>query len=278
MASIFEQLGYNYTSSGNDIINFNDEVLNSLSKIPPLLDEWAYDDLKNQDSTVTNYLVNPVALISNTIKSTSQQIMSSCIGTNSIVVPELSSIYSAANNVVNSATSFVLHTDRISGLVQPNEDTADLPHYDLAIGIGKSVMYLVYQSDGVQNNAPIMGSFTSLFIKDELQTEQSIILTYPSIISPSISCSTSTSGEPPETVTVCTSNLSSAIISTIVSKLNSISSLFNIRRTHDENYYTNARNLLEKYEEMKRYKSPGQSENNLFENYIGTDRLKTNLS
>jgi hypothetical protein len=274
MPSIFEQLGYNFTPSGNDIVNFTDDVLDSLNRIPPLLNEWQYNDLRNDDSDVTNYVTNPVASISNSIKSTSQQIMISCLGTDGNVVPALSTIYTTANNVVNSATQFVMHTDRLTGLVEPNEDTAELPHYDIAIGIGKSVMYLVYQSDGVQNNAPIMGSFTSLCMKEELQTEQSIIISYPNLISSSISCTSA--GEPPETT--CTSNLSSGQISTIVSKLSSINTLFNTRRTHDENYYTNATNLLRKYEEMKRYKDVGQSEKNLFINYTGTERLKSNLT
>lgn len=285
MASLFEQLGYNYTSTGNDVINFNDDVLKSLSSIPPLLDSWQYDDLRNQDSDVTNYVKNPTKNVTLQIIDNVNQMLSASSG-----VGNLSGIVSACRNIVDhyipgagefdppifvqgSSSKYIAHCDRISGLVQPNENTAELPHYDLAIGIGKSVMYLIYQSDGVQNNAPIMGSFTSLFIEEELQNQQILIQTYNGIVNSSITCTTS--GDPPETV--CTSNLSSGQISAIISTLNTVNNYFTNRRIHDENYYTNATNLLQKYEEMKRYKGVGQSERNLFDNYIGTERLKNNL-
>jgi hypothetical protein len=286
MATLFDQLGYNFTPSGNDVIEFNDEVLDSLNRIPPLLDKWGYEDLRNQDSSVTNYLKNPTKNVTLQIINTVSNILNL-----SSSVSELASITTSCRNIVDhfipgpgefdppifvkgSSNNYIEHCDRLSGLVQPNENTADFPHYDMAIGIGKSIMYLVYQSDGIQNNAPIIGSFTSLFVKEELESEQIILQSFVEIVNSSISCSTS--GDPPETV--CSSNLSSGQISTITTKLNLVNSIFTNRRIHDENYYSNSRNLLEKYQEMKRYKNPGQSEKNLFDNYIGTERLKNNLS
>jgi hypothetical protein len=285
MASIFEQLGYNYTSTGNDIVEFTGDVLDSLQRIPPLLDEWAYEDLRNQDSAVTNYLRNPTKNVTLQIVSTVNSLLSL-----SSSVSGLSSITTSCRNIVDhfipgpgefdppifvkgSSNSYIEHCDRLSGLVQPNENTAELPHYDMAIGVGKSVMYLVYQSDGIQNNAPIMGSFTSLFVKEELESDQIVLQSFINVVNSSISCSTS--GDPPETT--CSSNLSPSQVSTITTKLNSVNDIFTNRRIHDENYYLNARTLLDKYEEMKRYKNPGQSEKNLFDNYIGTERLKNNL-
>ena len=273
MASIFEQLGYNYTSTGNDVIDFNDDVLESLSKIPPLLEDWQYTDLQNQDAVVTNYLKNPVSNVTNLIKTKSFEIMSSCIGEGSNIASGLETIYNTANTLTNTCTQFVMHTDRLSGLVEPNENTASLPHYDMAIGIGKSVMYLIYQSDGIQNNAPIMGSFTSVFIGEQLENLKIDIQNYPNTISSSITCTTS--GDPPSTS--CSSNLTIGQITTINTKLTEINTLMNTRITHDENFYANSSTLLRKYQEMKRYKDVGQSERNLFDNYIGTERLKNNL-
>lgn len=288
MSSLFEQLGYNFTSTGGAIVDFDEDVLENLNRIPPLLEDWQYEDLRNDDYAVTNYLKNPTKPITLSIQTNVGDILSLSSG-----VGNLGGIASRCLNILNhfvagptegsppvlvlgSSTKYIAHCDRLSGLVQPNEDTSELPHYDLAIGTGKTLMYIIYQSDGIQNNAPVLGSFTSLLIGDELTDKNEIIITYPPIINASITCVSSDDGFG-NTITVCTSNLSSGQITQIQSELDNIHLLFNGRRIHDENYYTNAVALLEKYNEMKRYKDPGQSEKNLFNNFIGTDRLKSNL-
>jgi hypothetical protein len=283
MSTLFEQLGYNFTDTSGAVTDFSSDVVDNLSRLPPLLDDWQYDDLKNQDATVTNYLKNPTKNVTIQIIDSVTSILN--VSSN---VTNLSNVVTQCRNIVDhylpgvgefdppvfvqgSSSKYIAHCDRISGIVQPNEDTALLPHYDLAIGIGKSLVYLIYQSDGVQNNAPIMGSFTSLLIESELQQKRQIILSYPSLIANSVTCTIG------DEETVCSSNLSPTQITQITSNLNDIQNIFNGRRLHDENYYTNASAMLEKYEEMKRYKSPGQTEKDLFTDIIGTDRLKNNL-
>ena len=56
----------------------------------------------------------------------------------------------------------------MAGLADPPDSDPTLPTYRSATGIGKMVMYLTYQIDGVQNNAPMLGSFTSLYTKNDL--------------------------------------------------------------------------------------------------------------
>jgi hypothetical protein len=288
MSSLFDQLGYSFTDTSGTIKDFSPDVLDNLSRIPLLLENWQYDDLKNGDADVDNYLKNPTKPITQQVAAKVSQILSV-----SSSAGNLSGITTQCRNIVDhtisgatefdppilvqgSSTKYIAHCDRLSGLVQPNEDTALLPHYDLAIGIGKSLVYLIYQSDGVQNNAPILGSFTSLLIGGDLEQKNQAIINYPDLISASISCTTSDDGTG-NTFTTCTSNLSSQVITQIQNNLSEIHALFNNRRIHDENYYTNASELLEKYEEMKRYKSPGQTEKELFVDIIGTERLKSNL-
>jgi hypothetical protein len=52
----------------------------------------------------------------------------------------------------------------------------------------------------------------------------------------------------------------------------------NTRRTHDENFFTNSKDILAEYDQMKKFKSPGNSETNIINDYIGTNRLKNNLA
>jgi hypothetical protein len=288
MSSLFGQLGYNFTDNSGTVTNFTDDVIDNLSRLPPLLEDWQYTDLKNNDSAVTNYLKNPTKPVTQQIITKVNQILSVSSG-----VGNLGGIVSSCLNIVDhtiagpgefdppvfvegSSSKYIAHCDRLSGLVQPNEDTAELPHYDLGIGIGKSLVYLIYQADGIQNNAPILGSFTSILIGPDLEQKNLAIIDYPDLISASITCVETDDGMG-NTFTTCTSNLSSQVINQIQNDLNDIHTLFNGRRIHDENYYTNASSLLEKYEEMKRYKDPGQTEKELFVDIIGTERLKGNL-
>jgi hypothetical protein len=283
MSSLFGQLGYNFNDTSGTIVDFSPDVVDNLDRLPPLLEDWQYADLKNNDSAVTNYLKNPTKPVTQQIITKVNQILSVSSG-----VSNLGGIVTRCKNIVDhtilgdeftpptfvkgSSSKYIEHCDRLSGLVQPNEDTAELPHYDLAIGVGKSLVYLVYQADGVQNNAPILGSFTSILIGPDLEQKNLAIIDYPDLIAASITCSDDGFGN-----TTCTSNLSSQVITQIQNNLDDIHTLFNGRRMHDENYYTNASVLLEKYNEMKRYKEPGQTEKELFVDIIGTERLKENL-
>jgi hypothetical protein len=269
MTQLFDQLGYNYTPTGNEIVNYSPDVIATLDKMPPLLEEWQFNDLINNDIAPTNYFTNPVVTITNTIRSNFASIRSA-----SILVDSLSGIVEACSNGIDDCDDFIDHTNRIAGLVQPNEETAELPHYDMAVGVGKTLMQLIYQADGIQNTAPVMGSLTSLFIEDDLQSKYNVTTGYATLITNSISTS-----EDPETfVTIYTSNLTSGQINEIISNINVISNTMQTRRVHDENFYTNSVNMLERFQELKRYSDLGESDSNLINNYIGTDRLKNNIA
>jgi hypothetical protein len=272
MSSIFQQLGYNYTPSAGEIIDFDQKVLDTMNSMPELLNPWQYEDMRNNDTATSNYLSNPVVTISTSIRNTCISIESACAGVNN-----LATVASTANTAHTSANNFILHTNRISGITPIDANTVLLPHYDTAIGTGKSIMYIIYQSDGIQNNAPIMGSFTSLFIKDDLTVKYNTISGYPTLITNSISTNTYLDGEG-NTVTELVSNLTNTQISTIISNVSSISNTMSTRRTHDENFYTNSSNVLEQYNQLKKFKAPGSSETNIINDYIGTTRLKNNLA
>lgn len=272
MSSIFQQLGYNYSPSSNEIITFDQKVLDNMNNMPQLLSSWQYEDLRNGDTDTTNYLVNPVDTITQSIHNIAVSISSACSN-----VANLATISATANTANVAAINFLAHTNRLAGIVPINSDTSRLPHYETAIGVGKPIMYIVYQSDGVQNNAPIMGSFTSLFIKDDLTLKYSLVTGYPTLISNSIGTNTYLDGDG-NTVTEMVSNLTPTQISTIVTNVGVLGSTMDTRRTHDENFYTNSNNILAEYNEMKKYKSPGTSETNIINDYIGTTRLKNNLA
>ena len=138
MNSIFQQLGYNYSPSSNEIITFDQNVLDSMNSVPQFLNSWQYEDMRNSDTAITNYLVNPVSTITQSIYTISGLISDACGN-----VADLATISTTANTTHISANNFLYHTNRVAGIEPINSDTVLLPHYDTAIGVGKSIMYIV---------------------------------------------------------------------------------------------------------------------------------------
>lgn len=266
MASIFARLGFNYPeASGNDIITFDSATTDSLNALPKFADTWQYDAVAN--SQTTGYTQNPVQAITNTIISTAQSILS-----NTILASGLSTINTAANNIIYEGASFRSHTNRLSGTEEMTANTASLPTLDSALASGKSLVYIINQYEGVNNNAPIMGSFTSILIGDTLANSYSNIKDYSANIASSLTYD-------PIGMTY-TSNLSAETITTMTNELTSIYNLFVTRRTHDENFYANSQIVLSDFKRMQRYtlSNMGETETNLYTNYIGSDNLKTHIT
>ena len=266
MASIFARLGFNFPeASGNDIITFDSATTQSLNALPKFAETWQYDAVANGQTT--GYTQNPVQSITNTIISTAQTILS-----NTIVVPGLSSINTAANNVIYEGAKFRSHTNRLSGTEEMTANTAELPTLDSALAAGKSLVYVINQYEGVNNNAPIMGSFTSILIEDSLANSYSNIKGFSANIANSISYDVLS-----ETFV---SNLSAETISTMSNTLTSIYNLFLTRRTHDENFYANSQTVLSDFKRMQRYSlsTMGSTETNLYTNYIGSANLTVHIT
>jgi hypothetical protein len=273
MANIFGRLGYNFDSPNNEVIEFSDNTKRTMNAVPKLLDDWQFEAISNSD--MDGYLQNPVQPITSSIISICSQ-----IAANSVNVATLSTVMALASGISEvSGPEFIAHTDRISGLVEPiaeeDNDTTSLPHLDTAMAIGKTLTYIINQSDGIQNNAPIMGSFTSILIKDDLTVLRNAIIGYPSLIGDSL-FGEEFIGEPPELVRY--SSLTAGQIDEIEDKLSTISSTLTTRRTHDENFFTNSKEVVEDFSAMKKFKDMGQSEKNLTTNYIGTDKLNSKYS
>jgi hypothetical protein len=275
MANIFGRLGYNFESTGDQVIEFSDKTIRTMNAVPKLLDDWQYEAVQNSD--MDGYLQNPVQPITSSIISICSQ-----IAANSVNVANLSTVLALASGISEvSGPEFIAHTDRISGLVEPisdedpDVDTNLLPHLDTAMAVGKSLTYIINQSDGIQNNAPIMGSFTSILIEDDLTEQRNAIAGYPTLIEDSI-YGEEFVGEPPELVRYST--LTEEQISEIESNLSIISGTLTTRRTHDENFFNNSKEVITDFSKMKKFKDMGQTEKNLTLNYIGTDKLNSKYS
>lgn len=258
--SIFGRLGYDSANTANVVSPLSANVVSTMSNMPPLLNSWQTADAAN--STVGGYFQNPVANVTQSIWSVANSIVA-ITGINSVA--NLANIMSSANSLIVSSNSFYLHTNRISG-VSTNSDQPTLPCYTSAISVSKVVMYIVFQSDGVQNNAPMMGNFTSLTVANNLSSYYNTINGYANTILTSINQSANTT------------NLTPTQITTIQNNLDGVRNLMDSRRNGDTNFYYNSQAIVNDYNNLKQFSNPGQSEKYLLNNYNGTPKLTSRIN
>lgn len=231
--SVLDRLNYNFP--GHEVPEFSDSVMKTLQAIPPVLPRWAYTDLQNNN--VGSYIKNPVAKVVNEIANKLLSIKKSATSLN------LNSLRITSNTAYTNTILFLQHTNRLSGLVEPNENTFYLPHYETAISTGKIVTNIVYQADGKANAATMMGSFTSIMVEKELQNLKNTIINF--------------------------SDTSRAI-----SNIRAIQSFMDQRRIHDEKFYLNSTCVAQDFGQLQRFARMGSTETILMNDYLATDKLK----
>jgi hypothetical protein len=238
-----------------------------MNSVPKLLDAWQYQDIANNDTG--GYYVNPVGNNANLILSISTQILS-----NTISCTDLITINTSANNLVNTANNFLAHTNRLSGVVQPNADTGGLPHYSSALGVGRTVSYMCYQNEGVSNNAPIIGNFGSLYTANNLADYYTTIKNYPNVIANTIYYEVA--GDPP--AYVARSNLSAGLATTIATNLNTINSYMSGKQTSDVNFFNQSNAIVVDLNSAKKFTAMGETEKYLVNTLVGSDKLKSRIN
>ena len=298
MATLFDRTGFNFTDTSGAITTLPNTAIQQLNTAPALVpNQWMRDDLINDDTT--GYYVNPVAnscntiwLSANTLINTTTSVTGSgnltalwtTINTNFKAIAGYNVTTGDAENppivtthVPGQIVQFINHTNRISGVVPitANTDAADKPHLEQAMQIGRALTYVIYQVDGREDNAPMLGSFTSILIANTINDYANVVVTYANTINNSITITTETVGE--DVITTKVSNLSYAAVNSIASTANTLNTLFLERRVHDENFYTKSNELVNEAKNIRRYENLGASEDNLVQNLIGSDKLKSRL-
>ena len=256
---IFDRLGFP-ASMANNTINFSQDTQNSLNNMPQILTTWQMEDIAN--SNTYGYFVNPVSDYANTINSAMVSIETTANSGN------LFTISSAANavNYFGTVVYFRDHTNRISGVTPLDQDAnnALLPHYNNCIGLGKALTYIIYQSDGISNNAVIMGNFSSLYTANTLSGYAANLTNDLILIQNSISAGNS--------------NLTPSEVASIVNHINTANTFLYTSYTDDEKYYANCRTIVTDYNSVKGFGHMGDTEKYLVNNLIGSDKLKSRIS
>ena len=300
MANLFDTLGFN-SDAVSDVIQLPASTIKQLNSTPQLITSWQKQDIL--DNNTDGYFVNPCANTCNTLWATANTLIGYTRSLTGTATTDLwtgifNNLRSFAGYSVTTGggegdppvttyypgeiNKFIAHTNRISGVVKlnsTNASTANLPYYDSAIAIGKSTMYLTYQTDGRTDNAPLLGSFTSILASNTLIQISSNLSSYVNVISQSIHVNTTGSGgEGDPFVYTNVSNLSVSTVNNISSLANTLYSTILSRRVADETYFTNARNLANSTKTFRQFNNPGVTENYLIQNYVGSSKLKSRLS
>jgi uncharacterized membrane protein affecting hemolysin expression len=299
MATLFDRTGFNFTDTSGTIATLPNTAIQQMNSAPALVSsQWMKDDLVNND--ITGYYVNPVAnscntiwLSANTLINTTSSVTGSgnltalwttinadikAIAGYNVTTGDAENPPIVTTHVPGQIVQFINHTNRISGVVPitANTDAASKPHLEQAMQIGRALTYLMYQVDGREDNAPMLGSFTSILTANAINDYANIVVTYANTINNSITITTETVGE--DVITTKVSNLSYAVVNSIASTANTLNTLFLERRVHDENFYTKSNEIVSEARSIRRYSNLGASEDSLVQNLIGSDKLKSRLA
>jgi len=280
MATLFQNLGYNYSDPHGDITDFSSDTIEHMDAVPSIIENWQTEDIAT--SNVSGYLQNPLGTISTTIATTANVIMNLRstieIYDNIGVSNTMANVANAANNLISTMNAFKDHTDRVSGVVDYSDavaanpaDTTIIstkPFRDTIKGFSKVLMYVLYQTDGISNNAILNGSQTSLFTGPEANTYSNTLTTYKTTVNSSIYLSSPN----------IKSTLTATQANTINTGINEMITFFDTRRTHDENFFNNMRTMVTDYKSVRQFSNMGESETTLVNDYTGTSKLLTRLN
>jgi hypothetical protein len=263
---IYTRLNINNTLIANDVSTLSNTTSNFVNIMPKMLNDWQATDVATGNTS--GYHVNPVITPAQSIKDTSDAII-----TLTTSVSGLESILANSQNLSSNTALFITHTNRMSGVVPVGSSTA--PHLDNAFILGQSMLYLTSQTDGIQNNSPILGMFSSVLCGNTLTTYSQTLITHKNHIQANLTTSGSgTEGDP----YVATSNLTPTEVSTISTFIEGLNTFISDRYHSDVNYFNNAKTISNDLSTVRRYSQMGQSESYLIQNFIGSPKLLSRLN
>jgi hypothetical protein len=259
---VFATLNYHFDDPNGAVQTFSANTQAHLNTMPAFIESWQAQDIAT--SNVSGYFKNPVDTYVNTIITYSTSIRANAnaaIAANS-VISGLDNIMNVANSLATTANAFLAHTNRISGVTPFSGQDDTIPYYDTAMGLGKSAIYVMNQTDGIINSAPIMGSFTSILVGPQVYANANTITVDSTTL----------------TTVIAANTANASAITQIQTDLTNINSHLSGRQTNDYTFYTNLKSFMSNYNQVKKFSNMGETQTFLVENYIGSDKLLTRLN
>lgn len=268
MSSIYNRLGYNFdTTKFGDDVNLAPGANNFLNNSSINLSQWQVDDIAT--STATGYYQNPYSSVLSNITIVLNGMAANCNTSNitfNVAPTQANTLYSSIINALTAVSDFTTHTNYISG-IERSANTVLYPDLNTALSIGRQVLSLTNKADQTQNNVPVLGSFTSLYIRDDVDSRSNAIIIDSRTLGNSLYV------EDGNTY----SNISVSSINTIITDVNSLQTLLATRRNEDINFYQNSLAIIRDYQTVLTFSSVGATQNSLLQ-IVGTTKLKTDLA
>ena len=268
MSSIYNRLGYNFdTTKFGDDVDLAPGANNFLNNSSINLSQWQVDDIAT--STATGYYQNPYSSVLSNMTVVLKGMAANCnisSITFNVAPTQANTLYSSIINALTAVSDFTTHTNYISG-VERSANTVLYPDLNTALSIGRQVLSLTNKSDQTQNNVPVLGNFTSLYIRDDVDSRSNAIIIDSRTLGNSLYV------EDGNTY----SNISVSSINTIITDVNSLQTLLATRRNGDINFYQNSLAIIRDYQTVLTFSSVGDTQNSLLQ-IVGTTKLKTDLA
>ena len=265
---VYATLGYNFDDPNGAVREFSANTQVMMSQLPALISPWQAQDVVQNN--IGGYFQNPVDTFVNNIITVSNQIyilansISGNANTTYAGTANLDILIPSAQTLNITASSFLTHTNKISGVTPMNgqTDTSINPYYMTAVNYGKQAIYITNQTDGVVNNSPIMGSMTSILIGPQVSANSNTL---------SADYITLTNG-------ISSNSLSNTQVSQIVTDINSMNDFLFGRHTSDVTFFGNIISFVSKYNATQQFASMGETETYLCNNLIGTPKLVSRIN
>ena len=264
---LYATLGYNFDDPNGAVATLSAETQQTMSNLPPVITSWQAQDIKNSD--VGGYFQNPVATSVNSIITLSSQIRVLANSTTANDTTYTGSVdfgpmITAADTLNSTAQSFLVHTNKVSGVTSINgqTDIETNPYYQTAVNYGKQAVHLTNQTDGVVNNSPIMGCMTSILVGPQISANASTLSADYVILTNGINASNITIGQ----------------ASLITAHLTSTNSFLSGRKSNDVTFFGRVKSLVDNYNTTKPLTSMGETESFLCNNLIGTTKLISRIN
>ena len=290
MASIYGRLGFDSTDpiANSTVVNYAANVINVMTMIPngTWLNEWQTKDVA--EANTSGYFQNPLT----TTLANVQIIANKMLGltsNNKNINGSTGTITTLLANTRNNAVSigysntqlsitsersnFLYHTNRLSNVISPDANVT-LPHYQTATGYGTLMCYITNQSDGIQNNSPIMGSFSSLYTQNTLDA---LIANTTPLLNTLANTITETVILIPYSQTY-SSNISLSDAQSLDTNMAAIYNTMYRSRTSDTTFFQNSKAVMDDYSKAAQFTKMGQTESQLIQERIGSPKLLSRLN
>ena len=285
-SSIYNLLGFptNDPIMNAATVEYADDVKMQMNLMPSMVNSWQQEDIANSDTN--GYFVNPNQLGNDTTNTATAIIISSSSmmtpiqGDTVTITDLLTNANTKATNLLHTTVpAFEYHTQRMSNMVSMGSDVTN-PHYELATGYGKIISYMVYKTDGIENNSTMIGSFGSILAANAISSNANTLLTLSNLYANTINATTTGTGtELDPYVTVYTSNISLANAQSLSDTTNTVYNLMTTYMAQDKTFFTNTKNVVDAFGKVNKLDKMGQTETDLvtYRDWE-TDRKSTRLN